>query len=96
MGINVIRLGADATTGHSGFPPVVAVGASGNVRANSKGVVRQGDMFAPHAKPKNPPHSGAAIGGGTVRTNGLKSQRKGDGTTCGDTSANGSNNVRFG
>lgn len=96
MAEKVIRLGADLTTGHHGFFPVVAVAASSNVRANGKGVVRQGDAFQPHWKRKTPPHQGTAVGGGTVRTNSKKSQRNGDAVTCGDTSDNGSSDVRFG
>lgn len=96
MGIPVIRLGADLSTGHNGFFPVVATAASGNVRANSKGVVRTGDPYESHSAPDKPPHVGTAIGGGTVRVNGKQAQRRGDANSCQDTASNGSNNVRFG
>lgn len=96
MGSPVIRRGTDATTGHGCFPPVIPVDGSPNVFADSKSVVRKGDRFAPHACPKIPPHSGAAVGGGKVFVNGKRAQRRGDGVTCGDRSSHGSNKVRFG
>lgn len=96
MGKPVIRLGSDLTTGHDGYFPVVATGASGNVFVNGKGVVRDGDPYQPHWKKKKPPHIGHAIGGATVFVNGKPAQRAGDGNDCGDTASNGSQNVGFG
>lgn len=96
MGLPVIRLGSDLTTGHRGFYPVVATSASGNVRVNSKGTVRTGDTYQKHSAPKKPPHVGIAIGSGTVRVNGKQAQRRGDPNSCQDTASNGSKNVRFG
>lgn len=95
MGQGAARLG-DVTAGHDGFPPVPCNSASANVKVNKKGAARQGDTFVAHAKPKNPPHTPVAIGGGTVRINGKKAHRKGDKHTCGDTQAMASTNVRFG
>ncbi|QQO90255.1 putative baseplate puncturing device [Erwinia phage pEa_SNUABM_5] len=96
MGKPAIRLGADKSTGHQGFSPVVAVAASGNVFINGKGSVRTGDPYQPHSAPKKPPHVGRAIGRGKVRVNGKQAQRAGDPNTCQDTASNGSKNVRFG
>lgn len=96
MGLPVIRLASDNTQGHSGYFPVPAAGASSNVFVNSRGVVRQSDPFNPHSAPEKPTHVGYAVGGGTVKVNGKLSQRAGDALTCGDTSSNGSSNVRFG
>ncbi|QYW03422.1 hypothetical protein pEaSNUABM34_00120 [Erwinia phage pEa_SNUABM_34] len=96
MGQKAIRLGADLSTGHNGFYPVVAVQASANVMINGKGSVRHGDAYQPHSAPKKPPHVGYAISSSTVRVNGKPAQRNGDPNTCNDTASNGSNNVRFG
>lgn len=96
MGQKAIRLGADKSTGHSGYFPVVAAQASANVLINGKGSVRQGDSYMPHWKPKKPPHTGKATSSSSVRVNGKSAQRAGDGNSCGDTASNGSSNVRFG
>lgn len=96
MGKPAIRLGADLSTGHQGFFPVVATSASANVRVNGRGSVRTGDPYQQHSAPKKPPHVGTAIGQGTVRVNGKQAQRRGDPNTCQDTASNGSKNVRFG
>lgn len=96
MGAPVIRLGADKSTGHDGYFPVVPAGASGNVFVNGLGVVRQGDPYQPHWKPKHPPHTGTAESGATVFVNGKPAQRAGDPNSCGDTASNGSGNVGFG
>lgn len=96
MGQKAIRLGADLSTGHDGYFPVVPASASANVFINGKGSVRQGDAYQPHWKPKKPPHVGTATSSSSVRVNGKPAQRAGDGNSCGDTASNGSPNVRFG
>lgn len=96
MGQKAIRLGTDLTTGHNGYPPVVAAQASSNVLINGKGSVRQGDAYKPHKKSKKPPHVGYAISSSSVMVNGKPAQRAGDPNTCNDTASAGSSNVRFG
>lgn len=96
MGQKAIRLGMDKTTGHSGYPPVVAVQASSNVMVNGKGAVRNGDAYKPHKKKKKPSHIGYAVSSSSVRINGKSAQRAGDSNTCKDFASNGSSNVRFG
>jgi uncharacterized Zn-binding protein involved in type VI secretion len=66
-----------------------------SVRADGIPVVVQGNAFKPHRRKKKV-HQGKAVGGGVVRVNGKKVQRKGDSLTCGDTSAGGSSVVRCG
>lgn len=96
MGSPVIRLGADVSTGHDGYFPVVATAASGNVFVNGLGVVRHGDPYQPHDRKDDPPHTGTATSSSTVRVNGKPAQRAGDANSCGDTASAGSKNVRFG
>lgn len=95
MGKPVITLGS-TSTGHDGYFPVNPTQASPNVRAVGAAIVRMGDTYAPHTRPKSPPHVGKATSGSTVRVNGKPAQRNGDMNSCGDHAANGKPNVRFG
>lgn len=77
-------------------PAIIATAAgSGNVFANSIGVVRVGDSVQPHTIPCNcalhaPP---LASGSGTVFANGMNIGRQGDIYACGAIILSGSGNV---
>ena len=96
MGNSVIRKGVDLSTGHSPcFPPVPAIQASSNVFANKIGVVRNGDSYRIHCCGPSC-HVGKATGSSTVFANKKGITTRGRPITCGDTSSNGSSNVRAG
>ncbi|CUH78196.1 hypothetical protein TRM7557_01764 [Tritonibacter multivorans] len=87
----------DTGSGHDGFPPTPATAGSGDVYANGKPALRKGDPFAPHAKPKHPPHGRAlSAGSGSVFINGQPAGRVGDAIDCGGSIASGSGDVFIG
>lgn len=91
----VTRLG-DKTTGHGPYKPRASTGASGDVKVNGIGVVRQGDTWAPHTPPPNDVHAGqvhtTSAGSATVFANNKAVARIGDPVEA-DTIAAGSGNV---
>ncbi|NVK13218.1 MAG: PAAR domain-containing protein [Rhodobacteraceae bacterium] len=87
----------DIGSGHDGFPPTPAISGSGDVNTNGKPALRKGDAFAPHSKPKHPPHGRAlAVGSGSVFINGKPAGRVGDSIDCGGAIASGSSDVFIG
>ena len=95
----VTRLG-DIGSGHScHFPPTPSIGASPDVYAEGKAVVRKGDPYAPHACPTCPapvhPRSLSA-GSGSVYVNGIPAGRVGDSISCGGAADAGASDVAFG
>ena len=93
MGKAIIRKGRDASAGHGCFPPTKPTQGSNNVKVNRIGAVRMGDMYQPH-KCRKVVHAGRqAQSPSTVKVNGRKVHRKGDGISCGDKGSNGSPNV---
>lgn len=99
--VNTVHVATgDADTEDSSFcdvaPIITATAAgSGNVFANSIGVVRLGDAVAPHPIGGTcSPHSpGLAAGSGTVFANGKNIGRLGDTYGCGAVILSGSGNV---
>ena len=95
----VTRIG-DKTTGHSTYKPRPAIEGSGDVFANSIGVNRVGDAWAPHGGDpayRGDPHPGesghtTSAGSGSVFANNKAVARIGD-PVEGDTIAAGSPNV---
>lgn len=91
----VTRLG-DKSTGHGPYKPRASTAGSGDVFANSKGVVRVGDTWAPHTPPPNDVHAGqthtTSAGSGTVFANNKPVARITDPVEA-DTIAAGSPNV---
>lgn len=75
--------------GACSYPPAPAQEWSGNVFANSRGVVRQGDAFVDHG---HGPRS-VAKGSSTVFANSKQLARIGDPITCGANIGTGSPNV---
>ena len=93
-----VRIG-DMSAGHPHcYPATPAVGCSDNVIINGRGAVRLNDGWQTHgACPVHSPHAGtSSSGSGTVFINGLPACRIGDSISCGDTMAEGSNDVIIG
>ena len=91
----VVRLG-DMSAGHPHcYPARPNIEASPNVFCNGKAVHRLGDAWAVHgACPEHTPHGGVASSGSpNVFVNGKPICRIGDAISCGDTMAQGSDNV---
>ncbi|KIC39473.1 PAAR domain-containing protein [Leisingera sp. ANG-M7] len=87
----------DTGSGHDGFPPTPATEGSGDVGINGKLALREGDAFAPHSKPKHPPHGRVlAVGSGSVFINGKPAGRVGDAIDCGGAVESGSGDVFVG
>ncbi len=87
----------DIGSGHDGFPPTPATSGSGDVGINGKPALREGDAFAPHAKPKHPPHGRAlSAGSSSVFINGKPAGRVGDAIDCGGAVESGSDDVFIG
>lgn len=82
----------DLTCGEGCFLPQVPQEWSPNVKANGKGVVRQGDARVIHCCPPVC-HPATYTGGSSVRVNGKPVQRIGSSLSCGDTVCQGSPNV---
>jgi uncharacterized Zn-binding protein involved in type VI secretion len=85
----VSRLG-DLSVGVDG-PPTVSIQSSINVFANSKGVCRVGDAWAPH--PVGPHGRVVSAGSPNVYVNSKAVARVGDPLSCGDVIAQGSPSV---
>lgn len=87
----------DSSTGEGPYPPRPNVEASGDVKVNGVGVIREGDKWAPHNGGPNGVHKGeigyTKSGSGTVKANGKAIARIGDPLVDGDTVAAGSPNV---
>ncbi|MCG7626733.1 PAAR domain-containing protein [Epibacterium sp. MM17-32] len=84
----------DIGSGNDGFPPTPASSGSGDVGINGKPALREGDAFAPHAKPKHPPHARALwAGSSSVFINGKPAGRVGDSIDCGGAVESGSDDV---
>lgn len=84
------------TTGHGNHVPTVVTGGSSDVYVNGQAVSRVGDSIRSHTPDDNPcPPSGLKISGGSasVYVNGQPVARVSDDTICGDTLAQGANNV---
>lgn len=97
MGSPIVRMGPDNSAGADRAPPTTATGGSSNVEVNGKPVVRVGDAYSPHKRPKQKPHGRTASGGSsTVEVNGKPVHRVGDAISCGDFAAAGSSNVEAG
>ena len=87
----------DTGSDHDGFPPTPATSGSGDVYINGQPALRQGDSFAPHSKPKHPPHGRSLSGGsGIVFINGKPAGRVGDAIDCGGSVSSGSRDVSIG
>lgn len=87
----------DNGSDHAGFPPTPAIAGSPDVEINGLPALRLGDAFAPHDKPKHPPHPRAlAAGSGTVEINGKPAGRVGDAIDCGGVIDSGSGDVEIG
>jgi len=88
----VVRLG-DQSSGHDGFPPQPSTSASSDVFADSLGVVRLGDQWAPHTDGVTIHDGVQAEGSSDVFVNGLPIARIGDAISCGSFCAEGSSDV---
>ena len=86
---NPVTIQGDKSTGHGSCAPQTAVGASGDVFANSIGVHRVGDAWTPHCD-----HTGVlGAGSPSVFVNNLALGRIGDPISCGGSVATGSPDV---
>jgi len=93
----VVKLNSASTGDPCGAPPRVPAGSSPDVTAENQPVVRQGDAYAAHACPGDPPHGAtASAGSSTVTINGQPAHRNGDAISCGSTGANGATSVIIG
>ncbi|NVK16040.1 MAG: type VI secretion system PAAR protein [Rhodobacteraceae bacterium] len=87
----------DTGSEHDGFPPTPATSGSDDVDINGEPALREGDAFAPHSKPKHPPHGRAlAVGSSSVFINGKPAGRVGDAIDCGGVVESGSGDVFIG
>ena len=93
----VVVQGSASTGDPCGAPPRPPSSFSGDVSAEGKSVVRQGDAYAAHACPGSPPHgASASAGSSTVNVNGKPAHRNGDAISCGSVGANGVSTVNIG
>lgn len=76
-------------TGHDGFPPRPAVTGQSKFLLFGVPIHCTGDAWSLHAKPDNPPHGGAGIGGSNFMVFGKAACRVGDAVTCGSAIATG-------
>ena len=83
-------------SGHQCWPPRNNVGASTDVKVNSRGVIRAGDPWNIHVCDGSV-HAGlVAAGSGSVFVNGRAVARIGDAINCGSIIAEGSSDVFVG
>lgn len=71
------------TSGHGGFHPTIAVKGNPKFLIFGVPILCQGDPYAPHTKPDNPPHSGVALATSKMMVFGKLAVKVGDATSCG-------------
>ena len=87
----------DHASDHDGAPPTPCTGASPDVSIDGRAAVREGDPFAPHARPDESDHArNLAAGSTSVFINGKPAGRIGDKISCGGQIAEGSETVFIG
>lgn len=85
------------STGHPpSFPPRLPISASTNVFINGQGALRSGDTYAVHCDTNGNCHPGTVQASGDVYVNGQVLAYGGAPISCGDTVAQGSNDVNVG
>ncbi|SHO56315.1 PAAR motif protein [Vibrio quintilis] len=84
-----VRVG-DMGTDHHGFPPTPVISGSSDVFMDGISAARVGDLLAPHAKPKHPPHKRKILSGSsTVQINYKPAALTGGTVNCGGVTVGG-------